>query len=236
METPPAPTQQQADEAQQARFQAENAILALFNASAIGGGSSENDVSILKSLKIAVILTALVGAVVAVSFRHPRDRSKSLLLVKPDSEQISDRMLSEAQSVFNKLAVSDLSNAQRAVLWATWAHSRASDEVAEAINSGDIPHEFSDGAMGRKLKKIWISRSDGRVRPLHVKLHGQAISVENDFWRWPATGQRLRWPGDREAPAEATIGCRCVCLLSWATQEEVSESIRRIVEHTTKTG
>lgn len=226
----PSPTQRQADEAQLARYVAENAILDLFQSAEIGAGSGEDEPSILRSMRIAAVLSSLAAAIVGISFRHPQDRYRSLLLDKPDSDQVAETLLMDAQSDFNRLMDSDLTDEQKAVLWATWAHSRASDEVARMINNGDINHEFSDSNL--RLKKVWISRSDGRVRPLHVKLHGKTVSVEGDFWRWVDTGQRLRWPGDREAPPDATIGCRCVSLLTWANQDAVSETIRRITEQT----
>lgn len=232
MNSPPPPSQKQAAEAQRARYAAETAILSLFKSSAEGGGAGEGETSILHTIKISTILTALSAAIVFSSFRHPQDKTKSMLLGAPDNEQISDKILSEAQRVFRELADSVLSDSQKAVLWATWAYSKTADEIADAVNNGEIEHLFSDRNV--RLKKIWISRSDRRVRPLHARLHGKTVLSTSDFWRWPATGQRLRWPGDRDAPADATIGCRCVCLLSWSTQDEVSKTIRDIVEHTRK--
>lgn len=232
MQNPPPPSQKQAAEAQQARYAAEKAILALFTAVEIGGGGGDGDdeLSVLHEIKIAAILAALSVAIIFTSFRHPRDRAKSLLSEKPDHEKISQQVLSDAQRVFKDLAGSELTDEQKAVLWATWAYSKTADEIAEAVNSGEISHRFTD--QGKKLKKVWISRSDGRVRPLHAKLHGKTIPTPDDFWRWPHTGEKLRWPGDRDAPLDATIGCRCVCLLSWANQDDVSTTIRKITEYT----
>jgi hypothetical protein len=202
----------------------------MFVASEEGGGSGENESSILRAIEIAIILKALSSAISGSSFRSRNRDSGSLLMSKPDHEKISDSMLSEAQREFNELLDSDLTDKQKAVLWATWAYSRVADEIATAINRGEIPNEFTE--QGLVLKKIWISRSDGRVRPLHAKLHGKVVPVDSDFWRWPHTNQRLRWPGDRDAPSDAVIGCRCVCLLSWAGQSAVSETIRKIVDYT----
>lgn len=233
MPTPPPPSQQQANAAQSARYAAENAALALFNSTEVGQGSGEDEHSVLQSIKVAAILATLSSAIIIASFSSP-DRTKSALLIQPDHEQFADAVLPDAQKSFDALLDADLDNKQKAVIWSTWAYSRVADEIARAINRGDIPHEYADG--NQTLKKVWISRSDARVRPLHLKLHGRAVGVDTDFWRWPATGQRLRWPGDKEAPPEATYGCRCVCLLSWASQDEVSEMIHQIVEHTRKSG
>lgn len=230
MQVPPPPSQRQAAEAQQARYAAEVAILGLFASVETGGGEGEGESSALQAIQISAILAALSAAIVYTSFRHPRDRTRSLLSVKPDHDKISAQVLPDAQRVFNDLVASELTDEQKAVLWATWSYSRVAGEIADDVNSGKIPHLFAE--RGLVLRKVWISRSDGRVRPLHAKLHGKTIPSSDDFWRWPHTGQRLRWPGDREAPPEATIGCRCVCLLSWASQSGVSETIKKITEHT----
>lgn len=233
MQNPPPPSQQQAADAQQARYAAETAILELFQATETSGeGSEEGDDSSLHAVRIAIILAVLSAAITYSSFRHPDDRTKSLLLDKVDHDGVAEGALFAAQSAFNALLGSELTDEQRAVLWATWAYSETAQRIAEAVDSGLISHEFADRGLG--LKKVWISRSDGRVRPLHAKLHGKTVSTSKDFWRWPLTGQRLRWPGDRDAPADAVIGCRCVCLLSWAKQGEVSETIRKIVDRTKK--
>lgn len=229
MQNPPPPSQAQAAEAQQARFAAEAAILTLFVAVESGGGDGDDDSSSLQGIKIALILKALSGEITYTSFRHPSDRTLSLLSQKPDHEQVAERVLPEALRVFKDLVESELNDEQRSVLWATWAYSKTADVIAEDIDSGKIPHQFAE--QGLKLKKIWISRSDARVRPLHAKLHGKAIPSSEDFWRWPHTGERLRWPGDREAPPDATIGCRCVCILTWASQSGVSETIKKITEY-----
>lgn len=221
METPPPPSHQQADEAQQARYAAELAILPLFEGEGQGAGSGEDEESALHALRVAAILAALSNAISHASFRDQAG---------VDHKQVSRSVEKAALREYRSLADADLSDRQKAVLWGTWAYSEVANEISAAVNRGEFPSEYAD--QGLKLKKVWISRSDRRVRPLHLKLHGKTVSVDGDFWRWPGTGQRLRWPGDRAAPPEATIGCRCVCLLTWSSQDEVSDTIRRIVEHT----
>lgn len=228
MKTPPPPSQRQADEAQQARYAAEAAVLPVFESTGAGGGESDNDLSVLHSVKLSAILTALTLAVVFVSFRNPRDRAKILLDENPDYEKINKKILPKATDAFYRLVDSDMTNEQRAILWATWLHSNVSNEVAKAVNSGRIKHPFDGENV--TLRKIWISRSDRRVRPLHAQLHGKTIPADGDFWRWPQTGHRLRWPGDRDAPPEAVIGCRCVCPLSWANQTAVSKTIKKLAD------
>ena len=63
------------------------------------------------------------------------------------------------------------------------------------------------------LRKVWISRGDSKVRPLHRKLHGQHAELNGDFWRWPASGRSLGFPGDPRAPLDQVINCRCILIL-----------------------
>lgn len=211
---------------QQARFAAEQAVLALFAGAGDGGGGGEEESSALHAVKMLPILALLTTAIIVISFRHPRDRTKTILTVEPNPDEIAESVLPDAQRAFSRLMDSELSDEQKAVLWATWMFSRTADEIAAFVNSAEGGNPFGEAV----LKKIWISRSDARVRPLHLKLHGRAVPVSEDFWRWPHTGQRLRWPGDIDAPLDATMGCRCVCLLSWASEDSISERIKRVIE------
>jgi len=230
-DTPP-PSQEQAAEAQQARYAAENSFFDLFASieTGSGGGEGEDNFSVLHSIKIALILSVLAAAIVYASFRSPRDKTKILISDAPDSDEISEQVLPDVEKLFKELSSSELTDKQRSVILATWAYSRTANEIADAIAAVESQNQFTKKSSD--LKKIWISRSDNRVRPLHAKLHGKTVPVSDDFWRWPHTGERLRWPGDREAPGDTTIGCRCVCLLSWASQSDVSSTIRKIIEYT----
>jgi hypothetical protein len=230
VQNPPPPSQQQAEEAQQARHSAEIAIRSLFTSHRGLGGAGQNETSSIDGVKIALILATLSNAITNISFRNPQNSGESLLRGSVPHDDVSKLLLSEAQITFDRLAASDFPNDQAAVLWSTWAYSRTADELARIINGGGVEHEFSES--GRVLRKVWISRSDRRVRQLHARLHGKTIPTTEDFWRWPHTNQRLRWPGDVEAPLDATAGCRCVCLLTWADQDGVSNTIRKIVEVT----
>lgn len=83
-----------------------------------------------------------------------------------------------------------------------------------------------------RLRKTWITRMDSRVRPLHRRLHGRTKTVGEDFWRWPVSGMRLRWPGDPEAPADAVANCRCILWLSWSTPEMIAQAVRPLPDDT----
>lgn len=228
MQTPPPPTQQQAEKAQQARHTAELAVAGMFVSSDSGGGGGSNESSSLQMVKILGILSVLAARAISNSFES-RGRDKSLLDVRPDAEAVAEAVLRDAHANFMSLKHSDLPEEQKATLWATWAHSEVSNAIAEAVDDNFLARpEYQN----KSLRKVWISRSDARVRPLHARLHGKVVATSDDFWRWPETGQRLRWPGDKSAPLEAVIGCRCIALLTWADQESVSRTIRKIVEHT----
>lgn len=104
--------------------------------------------------------------------------------------------------------------------FATQAYAFAIEHVASHLPS------LADA--GLTLKKTWVSQGDSRVRPLHRRLHGRTTPIDGDFWRWPATGQRMRFPGDPLAPLDATIGCRCLCWLSWSKPGELSKAVRTL--------
>lgn len=73
----------------------------------------------------------------------------------------------------------------------------------------EVPGEFD---------KVWISRGDTNVRSLHRKLHGNHVELSGDFWRWPASGRSLAYPGDPAAPLSEILNCRCVLILVLTSQ------------------
>lgn len=204
-------TYRQAEELQRSRQTAEMSVLALFESTGVGGGGGDLESSTLNAVKLTPILTAMAVAVVHSNLGRDVD---------VDIDSLVDQLRAPAGRVFERLDSSEIPVKQRATLWATWSHSEITSAVASTV----------DDTAG--LKKVWISRADANVRKLHAKLHGKTVPVDEDFWRWPHTGKRLRWPGDEEAPLDAVIGCRCISLLTWSTQNEVSDVVRRIVQHT----
>lgn len=75
------------------------------------------------------------------------------------------------------------------------------DAVAQQIRAGKIDV--------RDVTKIWHSVGDDRVRHSHRALNGKKQEFEAAFVS--PSGARLRYPGDPDAPASETIGCRCWC-------------------------
>lgn len=58
------------------------------------------------------------------------------------------------------------------------------------------------------LVRRWNTALDGRVRDSHASMHRQERPYGETFVS--GAGNRLRYPGDPQAPASETIQCRCV--------------------------
>lgn len=69
----------------------------------------------------------------------------------------------------------------------------------QAFDSGDL-----DPAL---ITREWNTAKDERVRSSHAAMHGQQRGFEDAFVS--GDGNKLRFPGDPEAPAEDVINCRC---------------------------
>jgi SPP1 gp7 family putative phage head morphogenesis protein len=63
--------------------------------------------------------------------------------------------------------------------------------------------------LGFKMKKQWISTSDGRTRPEHAGADGQIVDIDKPFI---VGGEELMYPGDESGSAWNTINCRCTTI------------------------
>jgi len=90
---------------------------------------------------------------------------------------------------------------------ATHAASVAAEDAASIVAPALARVAELEGTP--EFRKVWITRGDKRVRPLHRRLHGLPAKMDESFWRWPVTGQQLRFPGDPAAPLGETVNCRC---------------------------
>lgn len=90
---------------------------------------------------------------------------------------------------------------------------RAEEESLAAYNAGLY---FGGKQVGR-TEKTWVTRGDSRVRPEHIKLHGQSVPLGESF----SKEFKLRFPKDPLAPVSQTFNCRCV--LGFSTDEESAE-------------
>lgn len=73
------------------------------------------------------------------------------------------------------------------------------DAIQQQINQGKLD--------ARDVTKIWHSAKDERTRFTHRALDG--VQVEMGAYFQSPSGATLRFPGDPEAPASETVGCRC---------------------------
>lgn len=65
---------------------------------------------------------------------------------------------------------------------------------------------------GHKVKKIWNTVGDDRVRETHDYIHGMTALDDSRFYTFD--GDSARFPGDFEKP-ENNIGCRCWLTYRW---------------------
>jgi hypothetical protein len=127
--------------------------------------------------------------------------------VTDEATEALARSLQEDASTLDQAVVDgDIDPLTAARLVATRGWSQAMQTVA-------AQPAISDSAPPLPLKKLWVSKQDDRVRPLHRRLEGQTRPLNDAFWRWPSTGQVLDYPGDRRAPLEQTVNCRCMLFI-----------------------
>lgn len=79
------------------------------------------------------------------------------------------------------------------------AHAGVDELLTQAMDAGDV--EESD------VTRTWHTRHDSKVRSSHRVMDGQNRGANEPFMS--GFGNELRFPGDDEAPAEDTAGCRC---------------------------
>lgn len=56
-------------------------------------------------------------------------------------------------------------------------------------------------------RRRWVTMHDDKVRDTHRHAEGQTVGIDEPF---VVGGYPLRYPGDRQAPPEISINCRCV--------------------------
>lgn len=238
---PPPPPSDLEEQAGAVRHAAELAAVALFVSAAMDDDEPTGaDVAVVRSifgnLVKGIATSALTSAGPAPDRRRGELNSPLSTIVSTLAERLSARESSEIRYLLdmvrrirqsNRKAPArdpgELSLAREAARnFATWAYGRALEAVAPAI----MRPEWLSGTFS--LKKTWITQHDTKVRPLHRRLHGKTVGWDKDFWRWPDNGMSLRFPGDPLAPLEATIGCRCLCWLSFSKADELVPMIREL--------
>lgn len=93
------------------------------------------------------------------------------------------------------------------------ADNIARTETMRALGSARheaIRQQIDDGTLNQDdVQKVWHSAGDNRVRHTHRALNGKSVAFEARFES--PSGAKLRYPGDPQAPASETNGCRCWC-------------------------
>ena len=75
-----------------------------------------------------------------------------------------------------------------------------------AQNAGRVDAYSRAEDMGIEMEQEWVATLDDRTRSAHVILDGQSVPVGEPFI---VNGQRIRYPGDPDAPGELIWNCRC---------------------------
>jgi hypothetical protein len=65
-----------------------------------------------------------------------------------------------------------------------------------------------------RIRKVWFTQGDSKVRPKHSKANGQSRFVDHRGWggapgRFNVGGESLRYPRDPNGSAGNVINCRC---------------------------
>lgn len=90
-----------------------------------------------------------------------------------------------------------------------YAERIARTESLTALERGSFEASRS---LGVRMKKQWVSREDGNVRPDHAAANGQEQELDTPF---RVGGTSMMYPGDPSAPARQTVNCRCTVSYSF---------------------
>jgi len=78
-------------------------------------------------------------------------------------------------------------------------HESTNEMFSQAIETGALQKD--------ELVQEWLTAGDGDVRDSHESMHGQQVAFGEKFTS--GSGNAIAYPGDRSAPAEESINCRC---------------------------
>lgn len=87
-------------------------------------------------------------------------------------------------------------------------HQGSEESYRQAIDLGLI--------IENDLTRDWVTASDERVRTSHSTMHGQQRKIGEPFIS--GAGNQLKYPGDLDAPASDTLGCRCIMVTLFAEE------------------
>jgi len=86
----------------------------------------------------------------------------------------------------------------------------AEAEALAAVNGGIDNLGAYLESRGLTVTKTWYTRRDNRVRETHSRAEGQEVpnSAYFNVGGWP-----MQYPGDRNAPPDLWVNCRCIMVL-----------------------
>lgn len=78
--------------------------------------------------------------------------------------------------------------------------------VTGAQNAGRVDAAKRARDMGIGLTQVWMATLDMRTRHEHLVLDGQRREIDEPF---EVEGEKIKYPGDPDAPAHLVYNCRC---------------------------
>jgi hypothetical protein len=145
--------------------------------------------------------------------RRHLDRVRNLLVRVPDEvfEDIRRELVQghnqgdPTKTIADKVdRILDVSGSEN---WRNRAQTVAVTEVNGALNAGWFAGAVAQQTqLGEPLAKKWIATHDSHTRADHRQADGQTVPLLSPF----IVGQSaLLYPGDKSAPPEQIINCRC---------------------------
>jgi 2'-5' RNA ligase len=97
----------------------------------------------------------------------------------------------------------------------------AMTEATRAWNAGTLAAAQAITGPERPLVKQWTTRRDAKVRQSHRDADGQIQLLDDAF---DVGGFPMQYPGDPSAPADQTVGCRCILRMSARSDQSATAS------------
>ncbi len=138
----------------------------------------------------------LAGVDVADAIRRVAARARA---VAETNRRLLARALAEAGSDLTAAAVQRLAGLDLS----TKLSRDAANAVVESLSWGQNQAAVASGA---KILRVWMTRSDDKVRGSHISAAGQERPIGIPF---DLAGGPLDFPGDSSGPIAEWINCRC---------------------------
>ncbi len=117
--------------------------------------------------------------------------------------------------------------------WNTRAARIARTETTGAYNAATLEAaRIEQDETGTEMHKVWVATTDARTRDSHFAADGQRVGLDEPFL---IGGERLRYPGDPQAPPSESVNCRCT-ILELAADEPLPGETDRQTERTRADG